>query len=256
VEYLRAFLVGRLGWNRLGGNLIISGAFGLFRRQAVIDAGGYVHDTVGEDIELVARLRRRGLARAAAHRVDFVPDPVAWTEVPESFRLLGRQRDRWHRGLTDVLWRNRRLLFNARYRALGLLVMPYFLFVELLGPVVEAIALLGIAVGLVSGVIDIPFALLFLLVAYGYALVLDALTLTVEEFSYRRYERMSDRALLFVWAALGSFGYRQLTVAWRLRGLVKYLRKNTAWGTMARRGFGSADSVPPEPAASSPSGRR
>ncbi|MCA1689562.1 MAG: glycosyltransferase family 2 protein, partial [Actinobacteria bacterium] len=121
VEYLRAFLTGRLGWNRLGGNLIISGAFGIFRREATIEAGGYERATVGEDMELVARLRKRGIERNGPRRVEFIPDPVAWTEVPESLRVLGRQRDRWHRGLADVLWRHRRVLFNPRYGTLGLL---------------------------------------------------------------------------------------------------------------------------------------
>src|SRR5581483_10908009 len=99
LEYLRAFLFGRLGWNRLGGNLIISGAFGLFRRETVIAAGGYLHETVGEDMELIARLRRQGIEQGTPHRVEFIPDPVAWTEAPESLRVLGRQRDRWQRGL-------------------------------------------------------------------------------------------------------------------------------------------------------------
>ncbi|HMG95064.1 MAG TPA: glycosyltransferase family 2 protein, partial [Gemmatimonadaceae bacterium] len=106
VEYLRAFLFGRLGWNRLGGNIIISGAFGLFRRESVLSAGGYLHDTVGEDMELVLRLKRLSYERGGPGKIAFVPDPVAWTEVPESLKVLGRQRDRWHRGLADVLWRH------------------------------------------------------------------------------------------------------------------------------------------------------
>src|SRR5580765_5366333 len=138
VEYLRAFLFGRLGWNRLGGNIIISGAFGLFQRDAVVNAGGYLHDTVGEDMELVLRLKRLSYERAGPGKIAFVPDPVAWTEVPESAKVLGRQRDRWHRGLADVLWRHRRMMFNPRYGTLGLVGFPYFFFVELLGPVVEA----------------------------------------------------------------------------------------------------------------------
>src|SRR5690348_3262490 len=142
VEYLRAFLFGRLGWNRLGGNMIISGAFGLFRRDAVIHAGGYAHDTVGEDMELVVRLRRVGCEQRQRQRVIFIPDPVAWTEVPESLHVLGNQRDRWHRGLADVLWRHRRLFFNPSYGALGLLVFPYFVFGELLAPVIEATGLI------------------------------------------------------------------------------------------------------------------
>ena len=114
VEYLRAFLFGRLGWNRLGGNLIISGAFGLFRRDALRAIGGYQVDSIGEDMELVVRLRRAGIERAEASRVVFVPEPVAWTEAPESLRVLGRQRDRWQRGLVDVVWRHRRSAGAAR----------------------------------------------------------------------------------------------------------------------------------------------
>lgn len=237
VEYLRAFLFGRLGWNRLGGNLIISGAFGLFRRDAVLRAGGYAHDTVGEDMELVLRLRTQGMEAGLPSRVAFVPDPVAWTEAPETARVLGRQRDRWHRGLTDVLWRHRRLLFNPHYGALGLVVFPYFVFVELLAPVIEALGLLGLAAGLLTGVLNRPFAALFFLVAYGIGVVLTLLTLLLEEATFRRYRTMGDRALLVLWTLLENCGYRQLTVWWRLLGIFHFLRGSTQWGAMERRGF-------------------
>lgn len=237
VEYLRAFLFGRLGWNLLGGNLIISGAFGLFRRDAVMDAGGYLHETVGEDMELVLRLRRRGYETGGPTRVDFIPDPVAWTEAPETLRVLGRQRDRWQRGLFDVLWRHRRLLFNPRYGALGMVVFPYFVFVELLAPVIEALGILGLGVGLALGVVNTPFAILFFLAAYGLGAVLTAFTLVLEELSFHRYDHQKDRLLLVLWTVLENLGYRQLTVVWRIRGMVKYLRGNTSWGAMERRGF-------------------
>ena len=240
VEYLRAFLVGRLGWNRLGGNLVISGAFGLFRRESVLAANGYAEGSVGEDMELVVRLRRLGLENGLPHRVVFVPDPVAWTEAPSTLKVLGRQRDRWHRGLSDVVWRNRRLFLNPRYGTLGVAVFPYYVLVELMAPVVEVFGLLGLAFGLAYGAIDWEFAGLFFLFAYGYALVLDVLTLVLDELSYSRYNRMSDRLLLLVWAALGSMGYRQITVYWRLRGLIKFFRKKTDWGTMTRAGFDPA----------------
>jgi cellulose synthase/poly-beta-1,6-N-acetylglucosamine synthase-like glycosyltransferase len=239
VEYLRAFLFGRLGWNRLGGNLIISGAFGLFQREPVIAAGGYTHDTVGEDMELVLRLRRRGYELGGPKRVDFIPDPVAWTEAPETARVLGRQRDRWHRGLSDTLWRHRRVLFNPRYGAMGLVIYPYFCFVELLAPVIEALGLLGLAVGVAVGAVDLTFAGLFFLVAYGLGLILGVMTLMLEEFSFHRYEGLDDRALLVLWAALEQFGYRKLTVFWRMRGLIRFLRGRRDWGAMQRKGFGS-----------------
>lgn len=237
VEYLRAFLFGRLGWNRLGGNIIISGAFGLFRREQVLSAGGYLHDTVGEDMELVLRLKRLSYERGGPGKIAFVPDPVAWTEVPESPKVLGRQRDRWHRGLADVLWRHRAMMLNPRYGVTGLVVFPYYAFVELLAPVIEAAGLITLALGLVFGIIDWNFAALFYLTAYGLGTALTAFTLILEDLSFHRYETFRDRALLFWWALLENLGYRQLTVYWRLRGLWKFLRGRKDWGTMERKGF-------------------
>jgi len=237
VEYLRAFLFGRLGWNRLGGNIIISGAFGLFRREAVLSAGGSLHDTVGEDMELVLRLKRLSYEKGGPGKIAFVPDPVAWTEVPESLKVLGRQRDRWHRGLADVLWRHRRMLFNPRYGVTGLFVFPYYAFVELLAPVFEAAGLITLLLGLIFRLIDWNFAALFYLTAYGLGTALTAFTLILEDLSFHRYETFRDRALLLWWALLENLGYRQMTVYWRLRGLWKFLRGRKDWGVMERKGF-------------------
>lgn len=237
VEYLRAFLFGRLGWNRLGGNIIISGAFGLFHREAVLNAGGYLHDTVGEDMELVLRLKRLSCEHGGPGRIAFVPDPVAWTEVPESAKSLGRQRDRWHRGLADVMWRHRGMLLNPRYGITGLFVYPYYVFVELLAPVIEAVGIVGLALGLVFGIVDWNFAALFYLTAYGLGTVLTAFTLILEDLSFHRYDSFRDRLLLFWFALVENIGYRQLTVYWRLRGLWKFLRGSKDWGVMERKGF-------------------
>jgi cellulose synthase/poly-beta-1,6-N-acetylglucosamine synthase-like glycosyltransferase len=240
VEYLRAFLAGRVGWNRLGGNLIISGAFGLFRREPMIEAGGYRHDTVGEDMELVVRMRRLARERGGPERIVFVPDPVAWTEVPSRLRVLGRQRDRWHRGLADVVERHRGVIFNPRYGAMGLVVAPYFVFVELLAPVVELIGIAAVLVGLPLGAIDVPFALLFLLVAYGLGLLLTTLTIALEEWTFGGYGGLRDRLALLAFGAVESLGYRQLTAIWRVRGLVRHWRGHADWGAMEREGFRAA----------------
>jgi cellulose synthase/poly-beta-1,6-N-acetylglucosamine synthase-like glycosyltransferase len=237
VEYLRAFLFGRLGWNRLGGNLIVSGAFGLFRRESLIAAGGYLQETVGEDMELIARIRRDARERGRPDRVEFIPDPVAWTEVPETLAVLGRQRDRWHRGLADVLWRYRRLLGNPRYGVLGTVVFPYFLLVELLAPVLEALVILFLVPATALGIVGPASAALVFLVTYGYGLLLTACTLLLDEFTHHRYPGVRDRVIMIGWALLEPLGYRQLTVVWRLHGLWKYLRGRTDWGTMTRRGF-------------------
>lgn len=245
VEYFRAFLFGRLGWNRLGGNLIISGAFGLFRRDEVIDVGGYTHDTVGEDMELVFKLRRRAYEQKRRHFIAFVPDAVAWTEAPETTRVLGRQRDRWHRGLFDVLWRHRAMFCNPRYGVLGLFCIPYFVFVELLAPVVEVLGWIALTLSVAFGFLDASVAALFFLVAYGIGLVLGTYALLMEEWSFGRYHHLRDRFVLLAYLLGESFGYRQLTTVWRLRGIWKYLRGRTDWGKMERRGFAKPPAAPP-----------
>ncbi len=243
VEYLRAFLFGRVGWNRLGGNIVISGAFGLFRRENLRNIGGYEHG-VGEDMELIVRLRRRGYEEDIARDVEFVPDPVAWTEVPESLRVLGRQRDRWHRGLSDTLWRHREVMLRPRYGALGMVLFPVFVVIEWLAPIVEAAGLVIFVAGLLLGVVEPQSALLFFGVAYGLGMLLSIIAILLEELSFRRYGRPSDRAWLLLWAVVENLGYRQLTVWWRLRGIVGFFRGDMTWGAMERQGF-TDDSVLP-----------
>ena len=255
VEYLRAFLFGRLGWNSLGGNLIISGAFGLFRKESVLAAGGYLHGTVGEDMELVARLRATS-PRGAPTVVQFVPDPVAWTEVPETLAVLGRQRDRWHRGLSDVLWRYRGSILSPRKGRLGLVVYPYFLFVELLAPVVEGFGLLYMGARMLLGIADLRFVLAFVVLTYVFGLVLSLWAIALDGVAFPRGHRRRDELLLILWAVAEQVGYRQLTIVWRLRGIREYLRGSTEWGAMTRRGFavrleaeGAPAAVPAVPAA-------
>jgi cellulose synthase/poly-beta-1,6-N-acetylglucosamine synthase-like glycosyltransferase len=240
VEYLRAFLFGRPGWNRLGGNLLISGAFGLFRRQRLLDIDGYAQ-SVGEDMELVVRLRRRGYETNQPARIEFVPDPVAWTETPTGFRELGRQRERWQRGFTDVLWRHRGAILRPRYGVLGLVVLPAFVLFEWMAPIIEAIGIILVILGVVLGVLSPVFAVLFFSLACGLGILLSMLALVLEELSFRRYGRARDRALLVVWAVIENLGYRQLTVWWRLRGIASYLRGKKTWGKMHRVGFNSPD---------------
>ena len=250
VEYLRAFLFGRPGWNRLGGNLLISGAFGLFRRQRLIETDGYAQ-SVGEDMELVVRLRRHGYDTGQPARIEFVADPVAWTETPTGFKELGRQRERWQRGFTDVLWRHRGAILRPRYGVLGMVVLPAFVLFEWMAPIIEAIGIVLVVVGVLLGELSPVFAILFFSLACGFGILLSMLALMLEELSFRRYGRARDRALLVVWAVLENLGYRQLTVWWRLRGIASYLRGKKSWGKMHRKGFNSAgpddDPVVPAP---------
>src|SRR5712692_7535353 len=154
VEYLRAFLLGRTGWSRLASLVIISGAFGLFRRDLVVEAGGLDPATMGEDAELVVRLHRRMRERRRDYRIVFVAEPVSWTEVPAQIRVLARQRRRWHRGLTEVLWLHRRLVGNPAYGRVGLLALPYFVIFELFAPIVELAGIAFLVLGLAAGAVN------------------------------------------------------------------------------------------------------
>jgi cellulose synthase/poly-beta-1,6-N-acetylglucosamine synthase-like glycosyltransferase len=238
VEYLRAFLLGRTGWSRLGGLLVISGAFGVFRRDLLIELGGLDHDTIGEDAELVVRLHRHLRRQRRDYRIVFVAEPVSWSEAPTTMRVLGRQRRRWHRGITEILTKHRGAVGNARYGRIGLVALPYYVVFELLAPVVELAGVVLIPLGLMIGAVDYPFALRFLCVAYGYALLINLIALAVEEYSFHRYHRWSDLAAAVAASILENVGYRQLTAVWRLHGAWAAVRgKRSVWGDMARVGF-------------------
>ena len=241
VEYLRSFLYGRLGWNRLGGNMIISGAFGLFRKDHLLKIGGYRTDSVVEDFDVVVRLHRYLLDKRLPYAITFVPDPVAWTEVPETLTVLGRQRERWHRGLILTMWKYRSMLFRPRYKRIGLLGFPFFTFGEMLAPLVEVLGYLVTVVGLWFGFINVSFALLFLLVALGYGMILSIWGILLEEIGFRRYRRASDLVRLLWYAALENFGYRQCTVWFRVKAFWSALRARKTWGRMTRTGFSAAD---------------
>lgn len=240
VEYLRAFLFGRLGWNRLGGNLIISGAFGLFRKDHLLAVGGYDATSIVEDLDLVVRLHRYLRGHKIRYEVPFIPDPVAWTEVPESLQVLARQRERWQRGLVAAMWQYRGMLFNPRYGRVGLIAVPFYTFGEMLAPLVEVFGYVITVVGLIAGVVNISFALLFILVAWGYGMLLSLWAVVLEEVSFHRYRRPGDLVRLVLFATLENFGYRQCGVWWRLRAFFTLRGRKHVWGEMTRRGFETA----------------
>jgi cellulose synthase/poly-beta-1,6-N-acetylglucosamine synthase-like glycosyltransferase len=241
VEYLRSFLLSRSGWSHLGGLPIISGAFGLFRRDLLVEVGGLDLDTVGEDAELVIRIHATMRREERDQRVVFVPEPVCWTEVPEGLRVLARQRRRWSLGMAEVLWKHRRMMGNPRNRVMGLLTLPHYLFFELLGPVVELTGLVAVAAGLALGLIDVWFAVLVAVAAIGAGLLLSIAAIATEEYSFRRHGRWRDLGVALTASVVELLGYRQLVAFWRLQGLADFLmRRRSKWGTMRRVGFGTS----------------
>lgn len=240
VEYLRAFLTGRVGWSVLRSLLIISGAFGVYRKQEVIAVGGYAHDTDTEDLDLVVRLHEHLRRTQRKYRVVFVPDPVCWTEIPGTLRVLMRQRNRWHRGLIQTLWAHRRMMLNPRYGVIGLFAYPYFILFEMLGPVIEVLGYVVVVLSFLLGILNLQFFLLFLAVAILYGVFLSVSAVLLEEVSFRRYPGWVDLTKLLVFSILENFGYRQMLALFKVRAFWDVIRRRRAWGRMERAGFGDS----------------
>lgn len=237
VEYLRAFLFGRAAWSHLNALMIIAGAFGLFRRETVIELGGFRRDRVGEDMDLAVRLHRYCRERQIPYRMSFVGDPVCWTQAPTTYQGLAKQRNRWQRGLLEVLWDNKGLCFNPRYGLVGLVAYPAYLLVEALGPLIEGAGYLVFATSLVMGWVAPDAAVMFFGMAVVYGVFLSTGSVLLEEVTYRRYPRWQDTMRLIGYGILENFGYRQLHVWWRLVGTWDWLRGKHEWGAQVRTGF-------------------
>ncbi len=217
--------------------VIISGAFGVFRRDIVKRIGGYRSSAVGEDFDLVVRLHRHLRQQRADYQISFVPDPVCWTEVPADLASLARQRARWQKGLLDVLWRNRDMLFRSPYGRIGWVVLPYQWLFELVAPVVELVGYTTILLAAVLGVLSREFFLQFLIFGYAFATLLSIGSVLQEELTFRRYNHWRDAVLLVCFCFLEHFPYRQLHMIWRLQGLWQFFCGDMIWRPMKRVGF-------------------
>ena len=235
VEYLRAFLFGRMGWSPINGLLIISGAFGLFHKETLIEAGGFNPDAVGEDMELVLRLHRLMKAKHKPYRITFVPDPVCWTDAPENLRDLKSQRVRWQHGLGQALALNKSLITNARGGAVSWVAIPFYIVFELFGPIIEVAGYLFIIASAWMGWLSFPEACIFLGLAIGLGVLLSTSAIMLEEISFRMYPRFRQLMLLYFMAIIENFGFRQLTAIWRFQGLIRWLRGGKhEWETLTR----------------------
>jgi cellulose synthase/poly-beta-1,6-N-acetylglucosamine synthase-like glycosyltransferase len=242
VEYLRAFFGARTGWSAVNGLLIVSGAFGLFRKDALIAAGGYSTETVGEDMELVVKIHHAMRDQRRDYRIVYVPDPVCWTEAPESLRVLQKQRRRWHRGTVEALLMHKRMILNPRYGLPGVVAMPAVLLFEVIGPMIE---LSGYAVAMIAlpmGAMHIEVFLLFLALAVLYGLILSFGAIALEDASFGRHPGWDQLSKILAFAVLENAGYRQLTHVWKMQGLWDLVRGGE-WGAMERKGLGTT----PEP---------
>lgn len=237
VEYLRAFLGGRMGWAALKALLIVPGAFGAFDRDTVIEVGGYTRKTVGEDMDLVLKMHQYLRARKRKYRIYFVPDPVCWTEVPVHWRQIARQRDRWQRGQIESLRAHEQMMLNPRYGIVGMFAMPFYFFFEMLGPMVELIGYAVVVLAVLLHQLDVRFLYLFLAVAVLYGIVVSLVGILLQGVALRSYPRLKSLAKMGAYAVLDNVGYRQLTAWWRTKAYVTYYTRRASWGKVDRVGY-------------------
>jgi cellulose synthase/poly-beta-1,6-N-acetylglucosamine synthase-like glycosyltransferase len=237
VEYLRAFLTGRMGWDAMDALLIISGAFGAFKKESVIEVGGYTVNTIGEDMELVVRLHRIMREKKEKYKIKFIPDPVCWTQAPEKFKDLRVQRRRWQIGLMDSLFKHKRLLFNARYGKIGVFAAPYFWAFEMIGPVVEVAGYIFIPLSYFFGVLNVRYFLLFLAASILYGVILSVGAILLEEYTFNKYPSIRQLIKLTFYGIIENFGYRQMTTLYRIEGIIKFRKLKGSWGSIKRKKF-------------------
>lgn len=236
IEYTRGFLFGRTSLNFFKSLLIISGAFGIFRKDMIIEIGGYRH-TVGEDMDLVVRLHKYCMDKNIRYKIIFIPDPICWTQVPFDFSSLLKQRNRWHRGLIDSLFFSKKMFLNPKYGSVGLFGYPYFMFIEALGPLIEFTGYFGFILFYLFGFISRDLAFLFFALAFVWGILININTLILDNLIYRRYKTLGDLLKLCIFGMLEFFGYRQLISVERLIATFQFWKKS--WGKPEREKMGA-----------------
>ncbi|WP_411274867.1 sulfatase-like hydrolase/transferase [Daejeonella sp.] len=244
LEYIRAFLLGRMAWSRLGGLMLISGAFGAFDKEIVIKCGGYDHGTVGEDMELLVRMRRYMEEQRLPYRVAFIPDPLCWTEAPATSEILDRQRNRWARGTIETLYKHRVMFMNPKYGVIGMLSFPYWFFFEMMAPLVEFGGIIYFTVCAIFGLVDYTYFLSLLLFIYTFGVLYSVFAILMEVRSYNQYTTRKDMARLIGTAFMEPFVTHPLGVWAAVRGTIDLLRKKNSWGEMTRAGFHKKETTP------------
>lgn len=237
LEYLRAFLLGRMAWGRLDGLLLISGAFGAFDKEIALLAGGYSTKTVGEDMELVVRMRRYMLENKLPYSVSYIPDPLCWTEAPEDYKIFKKQRSRWMRGTIETLSFHKKMCLNPKYKLLGMISIPYWTLFEFLAPGIEFIGVVTTLVFLVLGLLNWHFFFLLVLFVYTFAIFFSVIALYCEERTYHKYPKQADFLKLLLAAFIEPFYFHPLTVYAALVGYKDKIKGTSGWGEMTRKGF-------------------
>lgn len=238
LEYLRAFLLGRMAWSRLNGLLVISGAFGLFDKKIAMKVGGYDTKTVGEDMEIIVRMRTYMEEKNENYKVAYIPDPLCWTEAPDNYKTFISQRNRWTRGTIETLKKHKKIGLNPKYRSLGVISFPYWFVFERLAPIIEVIGIIYFMFLLLINAIRWDYAIIFLVVAYLFTVTFSIVTIITEELTYHQYKKKGMGFELVKIAFLEPFICHPFILYAAIKGNFDYyFNKNIKWGVMTRKGL-------------------
>lgn len=267
-EYMRSFAQGRVAFAKLRSLVVLSGVFALMRRDRVLEIGGFLTKgmktrigveycgagahTVCEDMEIVVRLHRYLHDKKLPGRVEILSFPIAWTEAPENYRDIGKQRARWYRGLLEVMIYHRAMLFRPKFGAIGLFSLPYQLFFEAFAPIIELFGYVTLIINLAIGTLSPMATFIFYSLALTMHFALSTLSILLcvrseqkaqantQVLALFNYGRIRDVLLLVLSGFLSNLGYRQYLVGWQLKGLYDFLKGKKGWDKFARKGFAPA----------------
>lgn len=241
LEYTRSFLLGRMAWGRIDSLLIISGAFGFFDREIALAVGGYDTKTVGEDMEIIFKMRRYMHERKEAYTIEYIPDSLCWTEVPEDANTLVNQRDRWARGNLETLFKHKDMFFNSKFGRLGLISYPYWFFYEWLAPLMEFFGFFTIIAFWYLGILHWEFFLALTAMVYAFSIMFSFYAVLWDVYTYNEYNKTKDILTLLLCAILEPVVFHPIVVCAAVRGnFRKLFRMNTGWGVQVRKGLAKA----------------
>jgi cellulose synthase/poly-beta-1,6-N-acetylglucosamine synthase-like glycosyltransferase len=245
MEYIRAFVLGKMGWSVLNCVPNVSGGLGLFDKEVAIKAGGYDAQSFGEDMELLTRMCRYAYDQKIDYAVRYIPETLCWTETPSTVKIFMRQRTRWSRGLAQLMYSHISMLFNRRYGKVGWVVMPYNFFFELLAPIIELTGIVYYIVELCRGAINGEFAILLLVFVYLYSVMITTIAILWDQLAFRHYRTAKEVLLLCTTPFLEFLLYHPMIVVFSIRGYYYFLTgKKHSWGNMQRQGFGNRSAKP------------
>jgi cellulose synthase/poly-beta-1,6-N-acetylglucosamine synthase-like glycosyltransferase len=240
MEYIRAFVLGKMGWDYINSVPNVSGGLGMFDKEIAVKAGGYDSKSFGEDMDLITRMGGFMHANNRKYSVRYVPVTLCWTEGPTTLKVFGRQRSRWARGLAQIMSIHRKILFNPRFGRLGLIVFPYNFLFELLAPIIEFIGVLYYIYLIVNGLINWPFAIILIIFVYTYSVMITTLALLWDQITFKYYKTWGEVMGLCLMAFLEPFFYHPLILFFALKGYFNFITgRKHVWGNMQRQGFGA-----------------